>query len=133
MAGAAKGAGTHGAQAAAPRGWGEARHAVMASPGLAGTPETRTAGPTALLVQAAGVVVGRQVADQGGDAAAVLEKRQRLLQERGLAGAGAGDEADDVNAGVLEAHAQAVGDEVVLLQDAPADLDDARLRAHDSI
>jgi hypothetical protein len=73
------------------------------------------------------VAVGRQIAHQGGDAVARLEGGEGRLEEGGLARSGARDQADDEEAGVGEAPAQLAGEEVVLLQQALADLDDARL------
>src|SRR5947199_5801410 len=55
------------------------------------------------------------------------EGGQGRLEEGGLAGAGAGDEAGDEDAGFGETLAQIAGEEVVLLQQALADLDDSRL------
>jgi hypothetical protein len=50
---------------------------------------------------------------------------ERALEERGLAGAGAGDEVDGEQAGALQARTQPARDLVVLVQDAFADLKNA--------
>ncbi len=68
--------------------------------------------------QAGRVVVGGQVSHQGGHAVGRLEAGQGLLQQRGLAGARAGDEAHHPYAGGVEALAQRARQQVVLAQDA---------------
>jgi hypothetical protein len=52
---------------------------------------------------------------------------ERLAQEGGFAGAGAGDEADDEDAGLAKSIAQRAGKHVVVLQHLLANLQDAGL------
>src|SRR5262249_50017494 len=58
---------------------------------------------------------------------------QDLLEERGLAGPGAGHQADHEQAGLREALAQGARQQVVLLEDVFADFQKSGLSAHASI
>ncbi len=83
--------------------------------------------------QPASVIVGGQVADQGGHAVALAEQAEHFLQEHRLAGARTGDEADHVHPRLVETVAQGTGNHVVVLQDLLADLHQASGLAHVSI
>ena len=58
--------------------------------------------------------------------------REGLLQERGLARSGAGDQADGIDTRRPEAIAQLTRDDVILLEYVPADFYQARPGAHSS-
>src|SRR6185369_3367331 len=77
--------------------------------------------------EAPGVVVGRKISHQGGDTVVRVQAAQGFFQKGRLAGAGARHQVDNIDAGSLETAAQVVGEKVVLLEDALADLNDPGL------
>ena len=64
--------------------------------------------------QAERIILGGQVSDERGDAKARLQQGERALEQRGLAGAGAGNDADHVHTGVAKSLAQGTRDQVIL-------------------
>ena len=81
----------------------------------------------AALSEAFGVVIGFEIADEGGDAmAAMTQLGQRLFQQHGFASAGAGNEIEDENASGFEGLAHFAGEFVVLVENVLADFENAR-------
>src|SRR6185437_8111659 len=80
--------------------------------------------------QTLSVIVGRQIADKGGDAVASAERTEDFFQERRLAGSGTRYEADNESAGLVDTRPQRACGDIVLLENVLPNLDQARVDAH---
>jgi hypothetical protein len=88
----------------------------------------RAAAPESL-----GVVLGRQIADEGGDTMRALQDRQRPFEKRRLAGAGAGHQTHNSNIAFSKFVAKLVRNEIVLLEHTLSNFDNSRNTSHGSI
>ncbi len=75
--------------------------------------------------EALGVVVGGEIADEGGDVVILFGLGEDAFEECGFAAARAGDEADNEDAGIVELLAELAGDDVILFEDFLAHFDEA--------
>src|SRR5262245_32194088 len=76
------------------------------------------------------VVLRCQVADERCYTILFAQQQERLLQQRRLSRAGAGDQADHAEAGLMKALTKSAGKQIVLLQDPFPHFYDSRLRGH---